>query len=172
MKILRFAWHDFRNLPGGEIRPGEGVNVICGQNAQGKTNLLEGMWLFTGERSFRRAKDAELVRRDCESAALSLAFYADGREQSAKITIAGGRRAAELNGIKKRSCSALIGEFRAVFAGASGPFERGSGGPPEFYRRSALPDKAVVCGAGAGVQPCACTAQRFTERHPPLRGFA
>ena len=114
MKILRFSWRDFRNLRAGEIVPDPEANVIYGDNAQGKTNLLEGMWLFTGERSFRRAKDAELVRRDCESAALSLAFYADGREQSAKITIAGGRRAAELNGIKKRSCSALIGEFRAA----------------------------------------------------------
>ena len=44
-----------------QFSPGPGVNVICGSNAQGKTNLLEGLWLFTGGRSFRGAKDSELV---------------------------------------------------------------------------------------------------------------
>lgn len=114
MNIVRFAWRDFRNLRAGELFPDPEANVIYGDNAQGKTNLLEGMWLFTGERSFRRAKDAELVRRGCESAALSLGFFADGRDQAAKITIEGGHRSAELNGVKKRSCSAMIGEFRAA----------------------------------------------------------
>ena len=114
MRIVRFSWHDFRNLRAGELLPDPEANVIYGDNAQGKTNLLEGMWLFTGERSFRRAKDAELVRNGCESAALSLDFFADGRDQSAKIAIAEGRRSAELNGVKKRSCSALIGEVRAA----------------------------------------------------------
>lgn len=114
MKIVRFAWRDFRNLPSGGILPGPEENVIFGSNAQGKTNLLEGMWLFTGERSFRGAKDPELVRQGCESAELRLDFTADGREQTAKISIEGGRRSAELNGVKKRSCAALIGEFRAA----------------------------------------------------------
>lgn len=114
MNIERFAWRDFRNLPAGEIFPGPEGNVIYGSNAQGKTNLLEGMWLFTGERSFRGAKDPELVRRGCESAAIFLDFYAEDRKQSATIAVTGGRRSAELNGVKKRSCSALIGEFRAA----------------------------------------------------------
>ena len=114
MKILRFAWHDFRNLPGGEIRPGEGVNVICGQNAQGKTNLLEGMWLFTGERSFRGVHDAELVREGCRSSEVRMDFYAEDREQTARIMIEGGHRSAELNGVKKKSCAAILGVFRAA----------------------------------------------------------
>ena len=114
MNVVRFAWRDFRNLAAGEISPSPDVNVICGNNAQGKTNLLEGMWLFTGERSFRGAKDPELVRRGCERAEIRLDFYAADREQSAKITIGNGRRSADLNGVKKRSCTALIGEFRAA----------------------------------------------------------
>ena len=114
MKILRFAWRDFRNLSSGEIIPSPEENVIFGSNAQGKTNLLEGMWLFTGERSFRGAKDPELVRQGCESAEIRLDFSADGRDQTAKISVNGGRRSAELNGVKKRSCAAMIGEFRAA----------------------------------------------------------
>ena len=37
--------------------------MICGNNGQGKTNLLEAIWLLTGGKSFRGGKDAELVRR-------------------------------------------------------------------------------------------------------------
>ncbi|MFR9068602.1 MAG: AAA family ATPase [Faecalibacterium prausnitzii] len=39
------------------------LTVICGNNGQGKTNLLEAIWLLTGGKSFRGGKDAELVRR-------------------------------------------------------------------------------------------------------------
>ncbi len=114
MKIRRFGWRNFRNLTEGEIYPSDNVNVICGKNAQGKTNLLEGMWLFTGERSFRGAKDAALVRSGCTSAEICLDFYGADRDQTAKIAVADGRRSAELNGVKKRSCTALFGEFRAA----------------------------------------------------------
>ena len=114
MNILRFSWRDFRNLPGGELLPCPGVNVMRGRNAQGKTNLLEGMWLFTGERSFRGAKDADLVRRGAQRAETGLRFFGGGREQEAKIRVENGRKSAELNGVAKRSCSALIGEFRAA----------------------------------------------------------
>ena len=48
MFVIRFAARNFRNLEEEEIFPCEEVNVIYGNNAQGKTNLLEGMWLFTG----------------------------------------------------------------------------------------------------------------------------
>lgn len=114
MKILRFSWHDFRSLREGELIPGPGVNVVCGNNAQGKTNLLEGMWLFTGERSFRNAKDADLIRRDTQRAGLALSFSSGGREQEAELRVENGRRTAVLNGVPQKSCAAMIGEFRAA----------------------------------------------------------
>ncbi len=43
--------------------PGRELTVLCGNNGQGKTNLLEAIWLLTGGKSFRGGKDAELVRR-------------------------------------------------------------------------------------------------------------
>jgi DNA replication and repair protein RecF len=117
VKIERFSWCNFRNLQKGELVPDNNVNVIYGRNAQGKTNLLEGMWLFTGERSFRGSKDSELLHNGCSLGGIMLNFYAAGRSQVAKIKIAGGRRTVELNGIKKRSCTSLIGKFcAAVFS--------------------------------------------------------
>ena len=53
MKVTGLECVDFRNIRNLGIEPCEGVNVIYGDNAQGKTNLLESIWLFTGCRSFR-----------------------------------------------------------------------------------------------------------------------
>lgn len=120
MYVIRFAARDFRNLEEEEIFPCEEVNVIYGGNAQGKTNLLEGMWLFTGGHSFRGAKDTELPRIDPETgknmsaAALALDFFSGEREQSAMLQIENGRRSAEINGVKKDTGTALVGKVRAV----------------------------------------------------------
>ena len=47
MIIKKLSFDNFRNLEAGEIYPDSGINVIYGNNAQGKTNLLEALWLFT-----------------------------------------------------------------------------------------------------------------------------
>lgn len=114
MKILSLTCRSYRNL--GEVRfePRSGVNVIWGENAQGKTNLLEAMWLFTGGHSFRGAKDSELVQHEAAGTQLELGFYSEEREQSASLTIEGGRRHAQLNGIDLRSSNGLVGHFCAV----------------------------------------------------------
>lgn len=120
MYVTRLASRDYRNLREGEIFPCQGVNVIYGGNAQGKTNLLESLWLFTGGHSFRGSKDGELPRLDPStgkngpSAALELNFFSEGREQEAKLFLENGRRASVINGVKKKTGSALIGKVRAV----------------------------------------------------------
>lgn len=97
----------------GQITPAPGVNILYGDNAQGKTNLLEACWLFTGGKSFRGAKDTELVRFGAEKATLSLQFEAGERSQEAAITIAGRRRLI-LNGVTQKSPTAMTGRFCAV----------------------------------------------------------
>lgn len=120
MFVIRFAAQGFRNLAEEEIFPCEEVNVIYGGNAQGKTNLLEGIWLFTGGHSFRGAKDAELPRIDgatgknLPSAALALDFFSEEREQEAVLQIENGRRSSRINGVKKDTGTALVGKVRAV----------------------------------------------------------
>lgn len=113
MRAERLEIRDFRNLRETVWRPGPGVNVIWGENAQGKTNLLEALWLFTGSKSFRGARDRELIALEQTEAALSLAFHAESREQQAVIKIA-SRRTAELNGIPQSSASLLAGHFCGV----------------------------------------------------------
>ena len=117
MKVNRLGFRDYRNLKENELIPGPQVNVICGDNAQGKTNLLEAVWLFTGGRSFRGARDQELIAFSSQAGAvLALDFEAEEREQTAKITIGRGakKRAAQLNGVDQPAASSLIGKFCAV----------------------------------------------------------
>lgn len=114
MNILRLNYSNYRNLQPGEINPESGINVIFGKNAQGKTNLLEAMWLFTGGRSFRGSKDADLIAYKAQKAELNLQFFSEEREQSAQIRIENGRRSASLNEVPKKSVSELIGKFCAV----------------------------------------------------------
>ena len=61
MIIKNLTSKGFRNFTELEFFPTENMNVIYGDNAQGKTNLLEAIWLFCGAKSFRGAKDNELL---------------------------------------------------------------------------------------------------------------
>ena len=119
MYVTRLATQNFRNLTDGQLFPCEGVNVIYGDNAQGKTNLLEALWLFTGGHSFRGSKDTELAKISPKGAAtntasLALDFFSEEREQKAILNIENGRRSSVINGVKKKTGSALIGKVRAV----------------------------------------------------------
>ena len=63
MKISRLCISDFRNIRNLQLVPHEQVNIFFGANAQGKTNLVEAVWLLTGAKSFRRVRsEKELVR--------------------------------------------------------------------------------------------------------------
>lgn len=113
MRVNRIYAQNYRNIKQLEIIPYNGVNIIYGENAQGKTNLIESIWLFTGCRSFRGSKDTEYINFDSEFAKLELDFYGNDREQNSKINIA-QKRKCELNGVQLNSTSKLAGEFFAV----------------------------------------------------------
>ncbi|MGN0537607.1 MAG: DNA replication/repair protein RecF [Acutalibacteraceae bacterium] len=114
MIVQDFLCENFRNLHNEKIAFSNGINVLCGDNAQGKTNLIEGLWLFTGGKSFRGAKDGELVAFEQPFAKLTAAFHAQQREQLMQITIQNSRRRIVLNDVPKRSASQVVGCFCAV----------------------------------------------------------
>src|SRR5699024_6292248 len=103
MRLDALQVQDFRNLESATLCPAPQLTVLCGANGQGKTNLLEGIWLLTGAKSFRGAKDAELIRRGQLFGALEARFEAGGRAQELRLTVGSkesgrpGRR-ARLNG--------------------------------------------------------------------------
>ena len=113
MKITSLKINNFRNIDNIEIIPTEEINIIHGENAQGKTNIIEALWLFTGAKSFRGAKDKELIKFQEEKSKLFLSFYAEERNQEAEIEIE-NKRKASLNGIKLSSASKLSEGIKAI----------------------------------------------------------
>ncbi len=113
MYINEIKIENFRNIDFMGIFPDKEINVIYGKNGQGKTNLLESIWLFTGCKSFRTSKDSELVKFERENSKISMSFQTELRENNAAIFIE-KRRTANLNGVNLTSPRELIGKYYSV----------------------------------------------------------
>ena len=66
MILKRFRADNFRNIEKCDIEFSPGVNLLYGKNAQGKTNVVEGIYYFSRGKSFRGREDKELVRFGAE----------------------------------------------------------------------------------------------------------
>ena len=114
MRINRISLSGFRNYDEETAVFGPDVNVITGVNAQGKTNLLEAVYLLTGSHSFRTRFDRELIGFDCDWASILADVDSGGREQTVRLFFRrGSRRLVTVNGAKKTS-SELSSVLRAV----------------------------------------------------------
>lgn len=112
MRLTGLTIRNFRNLRSVNLSPAPGVNVIYGENAQGKTNLMEAVYLLTGQKSFRAARESDFVRFGEETARIEADFICQGRQKSAALAL-GGKKQAWLSGVE---CTPgeLTGEFLAV----------------------------------------------------------
>ena len=113
MIVKKLECFNFRNIEKEILLPCEKMNVICGENAQGKTNFLEAVWLFTGAKSFRGAKDNEFIKFGTEKTVISMDFISESIEKEALIEIK-EKRTATLNGNKLKSAHSLAGSFNAI----------------------------------------------------------
>lgn len=132
MKIVHFKADGFRNLESIDYAPCDTVNILYGDNGQGKTNLMEAMALFTGLRSFRGAKENEMLGFDKKLCTMEMKFADEQREQTIKMQF-GEKKKYSLNGVPLKSSSALSGAFYCVVFSPShlmiiqrGPKERRS----------------------------------------------
>lgn len=112
MKINALELENYRNIEKLSLTFDD-VNIIYGENAQGKTNLIEAIYLFTGAKSFRGVRDKELIKFGCDFSKLKIDFTNKSRQQKAEIMIK-NKREATLNGVKKKSPVLLGEELKAV----------------------------------------------------------
>ena len=116
MKLQSLKLYDFRNYAAAGVQLHPGVNLIVGENAQGKTNLLEAVFYLSTGRSFRTARNQELIRFGAEFADLGCELFSGGREQSIRAVLFSGRKPRQLyiGGVKQRSATALPGVLTTV----------------------------------------------------------
>ena len=114
MRVKALRFENYRNLKDNIIYPGEKANVIYGENANGKTNLLEALWLFCGGHSFRGAKENELIQFNRDFYRLRMEFFAGERDQNAEILFDKSKKTIKINEVEKSSSSYLTEVFSAV----------------------------------------------------------
>lgn len=105
--------HNFRNL-GGEIFWGEGLNVISGENGQGKTNWLEAIYLLATSKSFRTQRPQEAIRFG-ENLSVVRGRVARARDvhRDLQVTIQGSSKTLSLNG-KRESVAGYLSQLHVV----------------------------------------------------------
>ena len=126
MRLLRLRLFDYRNFHRLDLSFGPGASVLIGENAQGKTNLLESVYLLATMKELRAETEAQVIRREvtddlipaarivgeAETAAgnLKLEVAIVGREGSNGLVAS---KTAKVNGIPKRLSDA-VGRLTAV----------------------------------------------------------
>ena len=114
MRVDELSLRGWRNYDQAHVCFDEGINVISGRNAQGKTNLLEAVYLLAGGRSFRTRFDKELIGFEKMSAEVDAKIFAHERAQHVNILLRRGlKKQISLNGVKKNS-SELGESLKAV----------------------------------------------------------
>ena len=115
MELEQISLRDFRNVKEASVTFAPGTNVLIGENGQGKTNLLEAVYLFACGKSFRAAKNPDLVRHGedfCDNRITARAG-GDPFELRMRLKRAAGREILK-NGVKLEKLSQFLGSFRVV----------------------------------------------------------
>ncbi len=115
MHLLKLTCENFRCLTNLSFGPHSGANVICGDNAQGKTSILEAILYLTTSKSHRTNVEQELVRRGEAGFRLSASVRRCDREVSLEATWWQGAKRIRVNGVNQTRVSDLLGKINVVF---------------------------------------------------------
>ena len=116
MRLCDIQLRDFRNYGELNLEFDPGVNLIVGDNAQGKTNLLEAIAYLGSGKSFRAQKTGEMVRFGADFAEIEGNLFSQERNQSLRWVLFPGQKPRQLwrNGVKKKSASDISGMLTTV----------------------------------------------------------
>ena len=116
MRIKRLKVENFRNLENLDIEFSEGVNIIYGNNAQGKTNIIESIYIFSFGKSFRANKDIELLKFDKEYFLSNIEIMKKDRELEMDFGFdkISNKKMIKVNGVIQKKISDIIGKLNVV----------------------------------------------------------
>ena len=113
MYIEKIKLQNFRNYKQLELNLNKNINIIYGNNAQGKTNILESIFLCSFGKSFRTTKEKEMIKFDETNLVVEVFYQKKDRDGKRKIEI-GDKKQIYLNGIKIKKLSELLGNVNIV----------------------------------------------------------
>ena len=113
MYINKIYLKNFRNYGEQEIFLERGINIFFGDNAQGKTNIIESIFLSSYGKSFRSSKDKDLIRFGEEHATVKIDFEKKDRNGNIKVEI-GEKKNFFINGVKQTRVSNIVGKINII----------------------------------------------------------
>ena len=113
MNIKKIKLKNFRNYTEQEIELDPHINVFYGDNAQGKTNILEAIFISGFGKSFRTSKEKEMIKLGEDFLETNIFYDKSDRSGKIKIIIA-DKKQVEVNGVKIKKISELIGNLNLV----------------------------------------------------------
>ena len=115
MYIKQVYLKNFRNYREQTIELNENANVFYGNNAQGKTNILEALYFAALGRSFRTFKENELIKINHEYSNIIITYIKNDRENTIEINLSkGNKKVIKLNGVKINKSSEIVGNINLV----------------------------------------------------------
>ena len=165
MHIEHLAVSNFRNLERLSLDLDDGTVVLRGANAQGKTNLLEALYVCATGKSFRNARPAEMLRHDAEAGWVKGRFIRRGVRHEVEVSLSKGRRSIRVDGRGMRSVSKLL-ELVNVVAFFPDDLRIVKGSPEERRR---FVDRAVANHRPEFVQASQSYGKALKERNALLR---
>ena len=116
MRVERLELRNFRSYNDLDVSFNPGVNLIVGDNAQGKTNLLESLVYLSQGGSYRSRREEELIRWDQDYARLAARIRNQDRDMELVYALYRGRKRRELllNGVKQKTAAQTDGVLRTV----------------------------------------------------------
>lgn len=114
MKLLNIRLHGYRNYKQLELTTDSNVNLFVGPNAQGKTNLLEAMFVLALTRSHRTHKEKELIAWDTDRASIAGVVEHKYGSATLELAISSQGKRAKINGLEQKKLSSFVGSLNVV----------------------------------------------------------
>ena len=113
MWISKISLNNFRNYEKEIVELNKNLNIFYGENAQGKTNIIESIFLCSMGKSFRAKKDTEMIQLGKQNATIEILYEKTDRCGKIKIDLS-NKKNIFLNGIKLKKLSELLGNINVV----------------------------------------------------------
>ena len=115
MYINRLSLKDFRNYKQLQLEPSPGLNILYGNNAQGKTNIAEAVYYLSTGKSFRTSRDTQMIRFDCHYAYIHAAFKTKAGNNTEEAVIKkDGSKSFKINAFPVKKLGDLFGNFSCI----------------------------------------------------------